>query len=195
MRAQLLTACVILVLGGVAAAGTGVAGTAGGASGGSGAAAPPDVEDGDAWLVAHGSKDPEKRLGNACCCVEVRVGRPAERALDCKEEEPGGEPESADIAVKEVIRVVRAGKVVKVLDAWVGLENLDRPYRSPPWLALRLAVDASGRAATIVDPGDSRYACKGARRGSAEFDRWLERVCASRGTYRWRGGRFVRGAK
>jgi hypothetical protein len=38
-----------------------------------------DVDDGDAWLVAHGSKDPEKRLQNACCCVEISVARGNDR--------------------------------------------------------------------------------------------------------------------
>ena len=157
-------------------------------------AAPKAVEDGDAWLAAHGSKDPEKRLQNACCCVEVSVGRPAEHALDCKEEQSGGHPESADIVVTEVIRVVRGGKVVKVLEALVGMQNLDWNPGSRHWLDLRLTVDASGRTATIVEEGGTVVACK-TPRGTDEFDKWVDRVCASRGTYRWRGGRFVRSTR
>ena len=118
-------------------------------------AAPTTVDDGDAWLVAHGSKDPEKRLQNACCCVEVGVGRRAERALDCKEEEAGGHAESADIAVKEVIRVVRGGKVVKVL------EGLGRVTESglAAWVAAlaRLAGDDRSWRAEGDDRRDGRH--------------------------------------
>lgn len=186
MRAQLLAGWVVLALGAVGIAGAAPAATT------------KDVDDGDAWLAAHGSKDPEKRLQNACCCVEVSVGRPAERALDCKEEQAGGHAKSADIAITEVIRVVRGGKVVKVLQAWVGLDNLDKPHGARPWLELRLTVDRSGRTVTIADPGGTLYACKRGGKSSSDddgFDVWVDRVCASRGTYRWRGGRFVRAAK
>jgi len=178
MRAQLVSSCLVLALGAVAAAGT----------------APKSVEDGDAWLVAHGSKDAEKRLQNACCCVEVSVGRPAERALDCQEERDGGHAESADIVVSEVVRVVRGGKVVKVLEALVGMQNLDWRPGSRHWLDLHVTIAADGRSATIVEAGDTVTSC-GAPRGTGAFETWVARVCASRGTYRWRGGRFVRAAK
>lgn len=157
-------------------------------------AAAKDVDDPQAWLTEHGVKDAASQLGDACCCVEVSVGRPAEAALSCREARAGGHAESADIAVTQVIRVVRAHKVVKVLEAWVELANLDLPRGSGPWIDLRVTIDRTGRALTIVDPGGAHYDCVHAR-GSTEFDAWLARVCASRGTYRWSGGRFVRAAR
>ena len=74
------------------------------------------VDDPAAWLSARGVKDPAKQLGDACCCVEVIVGAASEHALRCSEATPAGVEESADIAVSEIIRVVRSHKAVKVLE-------------------------------------------------------------------------------
>jgi len=145
-------------------------------------------------------KDPSKRLGDTCCCVEVVVGSPAEHALRCSEEE-SIPTEGADIAVREVIRVVRAGKVVKVLEAWAAVENLDLPPGSLPAIKVQLTIDRSGRTATIVD-ADGRNACRALPRLTADstradraYRKSMDRVCAGRGTYRWRGGRFVRATR
>ena len=160
------------------------------------AASRKEVDDTTAWLTARGVEDADTELGDVCCCVEVRVGKPAETALDCREARAGGAPESADIAIAEVIRVVRAHKVVKVLDAWTGLENLDMPIGRGvrPWLDLPVTIDRTGRTLTIASPSASMYDCSH-KRGEPVFDGWLERVCASRGTYRWSGGRFVRASR
>ncbi|HET9992706.1 MAG TPA: hypothetical protein VFQ65_29430, partial [Kofleriaceae bacterium] len=100
-----------------------------------------------------------------------------------------------------VIRVVRAGKAVTVLEALSALENLDDPPRSRPVLALRVTIDHNGLTATSTDPGDSLNRCDALGRRSADrtaaehvYREWLDRICDSRGTYRWRGGRFVRAA-
>ena len=159
------------------------------------------VDDPAAWLSARGVKDPAKQLGDTCCCVEVSVGSASEHALRCSEA-TSIPTEGADIAVREVIRVVRAGKVVKVLEAWTALENLDLPPRSPPALKLELAIAPSARTATIVDAGGSRNRCdelpprtKAVTAADRVYRTWRDRICASRGTYRWGGGRFVHAAR
>ena len=192
---RLLLASVVLVCTVLACPLTarGDAGSAGSAS------ASIDVIDPDAWLKAHGVKNPPHDLHDPCCCVEITVGSPAEHALQCRDGLDVGDGQSAPIAIRGIIRVVRAKKAVTVLDVWTEFENMDSPPGSPPVIKLELTLDGSGRTFTAIDPGDSRNRCDGLRKPSAQDTRsdriyreWIDRICAGRGTYRWRGGRFQR---
>jgi len=65
-------------------------------------------------------------------------------------------------------------------------------------LKLRLTIDRRARTATIMDPGGSRNRCDDLPRRTTDttaadrlYRKWMDRICDSRGTYRWRGGRFV----
>jgi hypothetical protein len=158
-----------------------------------------EVADPDAWLTAHGVKNPSHALHDPCCCVEITVGSPAEHALQCRDGQDVADGQSAPIAIRDVIRVVRAKKAVTVLDVWTQFENMDKRPGSPPVIKLELTLDGSGRTFTGVDPGDSENRCDGLRKPSMQDTRsdriyreWIDRICASRGTYRWRGGRFQR---
>ena len=167
----------------------------------SGAVAGADtVDDPGAWLSARGVKDPAKQLGDTCCCAEVSVGGAfrARAALQRGDRHPD---RGSRHRRQEVIRVVRARKVVKVLEVWTALENLDLPPRSAPALKLELAIDHSARTATIVD-ADGRNRCdalpprtKAMTPADRVYRTSMDRICASRGTYRWRGGRYVRAAR
>jgi hypothetical protein len=159
--------------------------------------APPDV-DAAAWLTAHGVKPP-KNLHDPCCCVERTAGTSAEAALHCRDATGVAVPESATIAIRDVIWVVRGGKAVTVFDAWTAFENMDNPPGSPPMIALELTFDSSSRTITAVDPGASRHRCDRRPKPSAKdsageriYRQWIDRICAGRGTYRWRGRRFQR---
>jgi hypothetical protein len=163
------------------------------------ASAPNDVADPDAWLTAHGVKNPPHDLHDPCCCVEITVGSPGEPALRCRDGQDVADGQSASIAIRDVIRVVRAKKAVTVLDVWTELANMDSPRGSPPTIKLELTLDGSGRTFTAVDPGDGRNRCDRLPKPSAQDTRsdriyreWIDRICAGRGTYRWRGGRFQR---
>ena len=158
-----------------------------------------DVTDPDAWLKAHGVKNPPHDLQQPCCCVEITVGSPAEHALQCRDGQDVGDEQSALIAIRDIIRVVRAKKAVTVLDVWTEFENMDISPRWPPVIKLELTLDGSGRTFTAIDPGDSRNRCASLRKPSAQDTRsdriyreWIDRICAGRGTYRWRSGRFQR---
>ena len=169
------------------------AGSAGSASGSA------DVTDPDAWLTAHGVKNPPHDLHDPCCCVEITIGSRAEHALRCRDGQELGDEHSAAIAIRDVIRVVRAKKAVTVLDVWTELENMDDSPGSPPVIKVELTLDGSGRTVTAIDRGDSRNRCDSLPKPSAEdtssdrtYRQWIDRICAGRGTYRWRGGRFRR---
>ena len=158
-----------------------------------------DVTDPDAWLTAHGVKHLPHDLHDPCCCVEITVGSPAEPALQCRDGQDVGDGQSAPIAIRVVIRVVRAKQVVTVLDVWTEFANMDSPRGSPPVIKLELTRDGSGRSVTALDPGGSMNRCDSLRKPSAQDTRsdriyreWIDRICAGRGTYRWRDGRFRR---
>ena len=150
-------------------------------------------------MKAHGVKKPPHTLHDPCCCVEITVGRPAERALQCRDAQDVNDGESAPIAIRDVIQVVRAKRAVTVLDVWTEFQNMDDRPGSPSVIKLQWTLDSSGRTFTATDPGDSRNRCDSLRKPTAQdtkgervYREWIDRVCASRGTYRWRGGRFRR---
>jgi hypothetical protein len=173
------------------------------ASAGGDPAVPTDsVDDAEAWLSARGVKNAAKQLGDVCCCVEVIVGTGSERALRCSEAKTLPLEGSYTIVVSEVVRVVRAGKAVTVLEVLSSLQNLDDPPGARAVLKLGVTVDPKGLAATVTDPGDSRNRCDALPPRSADkttservYRKWIDRICDSRGTHRWRRGRFVRTAR
>ena len=157
------------------------------------------VADPDAWLTAHGVKHLPHDLHDPCCCVEIAIGSPAKHALQCRDGQDVADGQSAPIAIRVVIRVVRAKQPVTVLDVWTELENMDHPPGSPPVIKLELTLDGSGRSFTASDAGNSMNRCDSLRKPSAQDTRsdriyraWIDRICAGRGTYRWRDGRFQR---
>jgi hypothetical protein len=171
---------------------------AGSGSAGSASASPEDFVP-DAWFTAHGATAPSKELQQPCCCIEITVGSPGELGLRCLDAEGVNDHESAQIGVRTVIQVVRAKKVVKVLDAWTGFLNMDSPAHTPPMIDSDVTFDKTGRTATVTESGKGRLKCDHLDKPSpqdGDFERirrqWIDRVCASRGTYHWRGGRYQR---
>jgi hypothetical protein len=159
------------------------------------------VDDPAEWLAARGVTYLREQAQSWCCCVEVSVGTTPERALRCSEAEDASVEGAYTIAVHDVVRVVWAARAVTVLDVWTKLENLDRPPGSPPMLELRLTFARDGRTATLVDAGGDSGECP--RRASTStkdptanfYAKWIDRLCAGRGTYRWRANRFVRASR
>jgi hypothetical protein len=151
------------------------------------------------WFKAHGVNKPPKDLCDPCCCVEITVGKPAEQALQCRDAEGVNDGESAPIAIRDVVWVVRAKKAVTVLDVWTEFQNMDDRPGSPSVIKLELTLDSKGRTFTATDPGTSRNSCDSLRKPTAQdtqgeriYRQWIDRVCAARGTYRWRDRRFKR---
>jgi hypothetical protein len=145
-----------------------------------------DVDDPAAWLAARGVTALTEQAKSWCCCSEVVVGSASERALRCSEPEDSAIDGTYTIAVHDVVRVVRGGKAVIVLDAWTSLRNLDLRPGSPPIVELSLTIGRDGRTVTLIDGGGGRDACphRSGTSRAALFDKWIERICHGRGTPR-----------
>jgi hypothetical protein len=150
-------------------------------------------------------------------CVEHDVGTSRERALLCDEvvEASGKNTKNPvyRVVTHRVVLVVRAHKIVPVLDVETTIQVLDGPPPSigragvrkhDAILALDLTIASDGLSATVGDKTDPTWnvheSCNDTRvdtprdRGMAEwmaFDHELiRRLCNGRGTYVWKHDRF-----
>jgi hypothetical protein len=148
-----------------------------------------------AWLSAHGATGSLDDFGNECCCVELRVGTALEPAVQCDELDDVGVPDGYWAIVHRIVRVVRAGTSVKVLDVPIQLGNMDRsprPGRSWADFELELRIAPDGTSAT-VDAREHGCAARTAKHEAEDaVDVARRRMCAARGVYRWNGARFRR---
>ncbi|MEO7110608.1 MAG: hypothetical protein ABI183_09235 [Polyangiaceae bacterium] len=175
------------------------------------------VGDVEKWLTDRGV--PASQLGkfsNGTGCVEIAVGTLREAALVCADVKEASRNASlpADYVYRmidhRIVRVVRAGSVVSVLDAEITLEPLDREMgMQGNLLDLRFRLAPDGMSATLDDHGPG-VSCASAQSSNAYFinkkspeDKagrtWalfdLElttRMCNARGGYMWQGDHFVR---
>ena len=151
------------------------------------------------WLFAHGAKGSLEGFGNECCCVELRVGTAREPAMQCDELEDVGDADGYWVVVHRVIRIVRGGKIVKVLDVPTHVGNLDRPpaplgVSRRPWadFGLELRIARDGSSATLDDADHDGAARIENHKPKDALDEAIRHICAARGVYRWNGGRFRR---
>jgi hypothetical protein len=170
------------------------------------------------WLSPRGATGSLDRFGNVWGCVEIVVGTAREPALVCDEaQEPSrGKDETSvyRVVTHRVAFVVRAHKIVTVLDVEWRLEALDAPHpgpgrSSPAIIELQLTIAPDGMSATLEDArADMMDACpaeipsartpqKQGEKGELDawraFDDELERrMCNARGGFIWKAGRFVR---
>lgn len=136
-------------------------------------------------------------------CRTLVVGAAHERGTLCEEIDEGYWR-----VTRQVIRVDRGARAIAVLDVLTKIEGFDTGEKE---LQVELIVAADGMSITMVDgvpslelgaqPGPSdtcegpppREARSEVRRGREPTYLDLRRTfCRARGTYRWRGGRFVR---
>jgi hypothetical protein len=133
-------------------------------------------------------------------CIEITVGPKHEPATLCEEIQEGYWR-----VTRQFVSVTRAGKQVRVLDVTSKVEGSDSGDK---WLDLKLRVAADGMSAATVDGVPSTVA--GAQPGPTESCRvsskWnavgkefgapfgpvRKRFCRERGSYKWRGTKFVR---
>ncbi len=125
-------------------------------------------------------------------CLLV-VGKAREPALACDEAETGGTAPSPGpyLATHRVIRVVRGRTIVTVLDVRTMLQGFDTGL---PRIILQLELSKEGMSVRVEDRGivavpPDAAPDEGCTKDTSVFAR---RLCAGRGTFRWRGGRFVR---
>jgi len=168
------------------------------------------------WFSAHGAKQESlDKFDGSYGCVSIIVGAARESALLCTdiEETSRGHDDTLvyRVVTHQIVRVVRAGKVVTVLDVRTRLESLDgaapRPGEPPQGIVdLKLSITPDGLSAT-VDALDPEADCQARdavpvvkaegedaaqERAWAAFDReWETRICNGRGSYIWKGRRFV----
>ena len=149
------------------------------------------------WLIAHGAREPvdetvrQQGYGDGGDCSELRVGPAHERALQCVEENDNSAEGGYWAVFDRVVLLVRAGKVVKVLDVPVSFTSGDSGYTA---FKLDLRIAADGNSATL-EP-DRCYACPlgiAKHETNGRFptvnDVILE-MCAASGVYRWHDGGF-----
>jgi hypothetical protein len=140
-------------------------------------------------------------------CIDLVVGAARERAVLCNDVEW-----AYWTVTRQVVRVVRAGKKVIVLELPTRVEGFDT---GATMLETRLRIAADGMSATVDGVPAKRDApepthgnpiedCKSApptRKDEAQeranygrptYGELMRRLCASRGTYRWSGDRFTR---
>lgn len=140
-------------------------------------------------------------------CIKLVVGTAREHAELCDDFD-------GDYwrATHQIVRVVRAGKTVTVLDVVTQIEGFDT---GATMLETRLRVAADGMSATVVavpaepdapeptsghpsedcknaPPTPDDEATERATHGRPTYGELRRRLCGARGRYRWAGGRFVR---
>jgi hypothetical protein len=164
------------------------------------ASAPPIY--GDEWFKAHGATGSLDQIDFGWGCEEVAVGPDAVPALACSihdevTRDAGAEPVFRAL-VRRVVRLVRNGKIVTVLDVITNLDVYDAP--GPNWPSLfALELRIKGEKAVLDDNGKcakvpARQSGDESRVAWHNLDRDMaSRMCKARGTYRWKRGRFVRG--
>lgn len=169
------------------------------------------------WFPAHGARaESIDEYDNSYGCVSIVVGAAHEPALQCTDIEDvstGGDENSVfRVITHQIVRVVREGKVVKVLDVRTRLEPLDGVaatlgQEQPSGIVdMKLTIAADGLSA-IVEPLDPKTDCR--RRGATHVvdddpeiaaqlqvwvafdDEWTTRICKARGRYFWKN-RFFR---
>ncbi|MEO8554694.1 MAG: hypothetical protein ABI678_32175 [Kofleriaceae bacterium] len=167
------------------------------------------------WLAAHGATPASSGLSESCS--ELVVGTAREPAVLCtvneeivREVRHSDEPAFRMLERKLVV-VVRAKRAVTLLDVPVRFQALDAPVRPPntPAPPALLEVAPDGLAIQVGLP-DGAVGCKGVASAAARelatlanddrlgramvvLDRDLTlKVCAARGHYVWRAGRFSR---
>lgn len=147
------------------------------------------------WLTARGATLPRDGV-DGDSCEETTVGPAREAALACDVLQEGGryEPPGFWMSTHRVFRVVRAGKIVTVLDVQKMLQGFDSGW---PRLVLQIELSADGKKVVVEDRGVVSGGPL-AQRGPEESctpkpgGDFIRRLCAGRGTYQWRGGRYVR---
>jgi hypothetical protein len=168
------------------------------------------------WFEAHGAKGSLDAYANSWGCASIAVGAAREDALRCTDAVEVGEGGENDLWVyrmveHEIVRVVRAGKVVDILDVATSIHSVDAPPPPPGresrgFVNLELDVASDGMSATVValDPKvdcqrvhesppepEADYAAMA--RGWDKFDnKWITRICNGRGAFVWKGRRFAR---
>lgn len=185
-------------------------------------AAPAPVDDVQAWLAARGVTASPLEPWGVGNCVEQDVGKRHERALVCEEvvDASAGSRDNPvyRVVTHRVALVVRARKIVPVLDVETTIQVLDAIPRRigkggvqhDAILALSVTIAGDGMSATVGDNTDpaweSRESCKDVHvykptkedrdNGMVEWNTFdnglLRRLCSRRGTYVWKGDRFVR---
>jgi len=173
--------------------------------------APVKIADPARWMAARGVQvAPLENYGNKWGCVEIAVGTARELALVCSEVKDVSRgamatPDSVYRVVEHrIVRVVRAGSVVTVLDAEITLEPLDKETVTQGYLLdLRFRVAPDGMSVTVDDHGpgahcpsakylNDKSSCKtGDVWTRFDCEQWF-RMCNARGGYVWQGDRFVR---
>lgn len=154
----------------------------------------PQVMDPNQWFSSRGVSGPTGEFGDSGGCVELVVGTAREHALLCDEMEEFrcDQGPACWVFTHSIVRVVRAGKIVPVLDVKTQVLGFDTG--PPPFVEVRLSVAANGMSATISDSPEERTDdCKGV--GIDADKNYLaarRRVCVSRGAFRWKRDRFVR---
>jgi hypothetical protein len=178
-------------------------------------AAPPDGFDLATWLATRGVTGTPEDLAQSC--AELVVGADHEPAILCYLTEDvtrairGSDMPAYRVVERNLVRVVRANKLVTLLDVPLRFQALDappRPLDAPP-LPSRFEVAPDGQSIQVGIPDDDAVCKDVANRaaralarlaaGDKEGRAWIvldrdlqTRVCAARGRYVWRGGRFVR---
>jgi hypothetical protein len=150
-----------------------------------------------AWLAAHGMAPsslgvPCYRAGMiTCTCGSLKLPAPAPELLACYD----GGMDQASSWDREILFAADGGRVRKVFDqAWHETDDPDMMvHGTVVWLHVLLH---DGREIVVVDD-DPRLGCAqglAARAISPGYRALLQRMCAGRGRYVWRGQQLVREA-
>ena len=169
------------------------------------------------WFAAHGAKQALDEYDSSGGCSELVVGVARDAALLCTDVKDVSRGHDDTLVYRvvthQIVRLVRAGKIVTALDVETRLESLDGPVAPPGKrtrgiVELTLSLAADGMSAIVV-PFDPESDCRSAdpagvtsvqpdddaqtRAWVAFDDQWIKRICKGRGTYAWNGHRFSRG--
>ena len=155
----------------------------------------PRVMDPNEWFASKGAADTTGEFGDSGGCVELVVGTSHEDALLCDEmqEFRCEEGPACWVFTRSIVRVVRGGDIVPVLDVRTQVVGFDTGPGAP-FVEVRLTVAANGLSATVTDSPEQRTDnCKGARTDpDKNYLAARRRVCVSRGAFRWKHNRFER---